>query len=377
MFLSHWLRRDARKASERKRPTWSFRPAVCMLEDRITPSFGFSGFGGFTPPTPGPATHLAVFAPGHVKADVPFYVLVEAQDASNLPAFGYTGTVQFSTSDTGTGVSLPANYTFTTGHGGDNGFHLFKVTLVTPSSTPTTITATDTTTATITGTASTTVDPAPVATQLIVHLPQQVTIGVPTNVTVVAEDASGHIVPNYTGTVSLTTPTDPSSTLPLAHTFGPSDGGKFTFQVIFGTPGSQSVVATDTATPPLTGQATTTVNSVGAVTHLGVLTLGFALAGFPTQIEVVALDANNHIVAGYTGTVTFSSSDTASGVSLPANYQFVAGDHGSHIFNVTLVTPGGQTITATDMTTASITGTGKLRVFSGFPWHGFFGGWRD
>jgi hypothetical protein len=377
MFLSQWFRRDARGVIERKRSTRHFRPAVCLLEDRVTPSH-FGGFG--SPPTPGPATHLVVEVPENVKADIPFNVLVEAEDASNHTATGYTGTVTFSLGTTDSGATLPANYTFTTGRGGDNGLHVFQVTLAGTNATlpaSQTITVTDTTTATITGSGTTTVNPAPVATQLIVHVPNQVTIGVPTTVTVVAEDASGHVVPNYTGTVSLTTPTDSLSTLPSSHTFSSTDAGRYTFQVVFGTGGSQAVVATDTATPPLTGKATTTVKTVGAVTHFGVLTLGFALAGFPTQFEVVALDANNRVVAGYTGIVHFTSSDTVSGVILPADYTFVAGDYGSHIFNATLISPGSQSITATDTTTASITGTAKLRVLPGFPSHGFFGGWGD
>jgi len=41
---------------------------------------------------------------------------------------------------------------------------------------------------------------------------------------------------------------------------------------------------------------------------------------------------------------------------LPANYTSLQGDNGVHAFNVTLKTPGNQTITATDTTTA-ITGT--------------------
>jgi hypothetical protein len=54
--------------------------------------------------------------------------------------------------------------------------------------------------------------------------------------------------------------------------------------------------------------------------------------------------------------VHFTSSDGAS--SLPADYTFVAGDNGVHVFNsgVALHTAGSQTVTATDAIN-SVTGT--------------------
>jgi hypothetical protein len=58
---------------------------------------------------------------------------------------------------------------------------------------------------------------------------------------------------------------------------------------------------------------------VRTVTHFGVYTLGTALVGFPTLVLVVALDANNRAVAGYTGTVQFGSTDA--GAILPESYQ--------------------------------------------------------
>src|SRR5439155_25227458 len=58
---------------------------------------------------------------------------------------------------------------------------------------------------------------------------------------------------------------------------------------------------------------------------------------------------------GYTGTVHFTSTDGQS--VLPANYTFVAGDSGTHMFSTILKTAGAQTVTATDTVTSSITGT--------------------
>jgi hypothetical protein len=78
-------------------------------------------------------------------------------------------------------------------------------------------------------------------------------------------------------------------------------------------------------------------------------------AGQSLALTVVAEDANGNINTGYTGMVTFSSSD-ASAV-LPATYTFTAADQGRHTFMATLKSTGDQTITATDAANTSMTGT--------------------
>src|SRR5436305_9195572 len=90
----------------------------------------------------------------------------------------------------------------------------------------------------------------------------------------------------------------------------------------------------------------------------------FSVAGVPanatagttiSNVVVTALDAGNATVAGYAGTIHFTSTDGSA--SLPADYTFVASDHGVHTFaNFTLRSSGSRTITATD-TVTSITGT--------------------
>jgi hypothetical protein len=70
---------------------------------------------------------------------------------------------------------------------------------------------------------------------------------------------------------------------------------------------------------------------------------------------VTALNANGTVNTGYTGTVTFSSSDPQA--VLPANYTFTAADQGTHTFTATLKTAGTQSITATDTASGSVTGS--------------------
>jgi hypothetical protein len=347
-----------------------FRPAVEVLEDRTVPSGGFGrGFPLFSPPSSGPATHLEVIVPENVQSGSSFDVLVEAEDASNHLATGYTGTVHFSLGTADAGATLPADYTFTAA---DRGFHVFHVTLSATGSE--TVSATDTSTSSITGDATTTVEAAPVATQLFVITPEHVTAGVPTNVTVVALDASGHRVSDYTGTVSFSS-SDANAILPANYTFTASDHGVHTFQVTFQTTGSQTVTATDTATSSITGQVSTTVSAAGAVTNFAVITLGRVAAGNAAQVLVVALDASNQVVANYTGTVHFSSSDSQA--TLPADYTFTASDHGSHLFSVTFGTTGRETLTATDTANSSITDSVTVRVLSQLRQHAGFGGWID
>ena len=79
---------------------------------------------------------------------------------------------------------------------------------------------------------------------------------------------------------------------------------------------------------------------------------------------MTAEDQFNEMSYAYTGTVHFSTSDTGSGVSLPADYTFVSGDDGVHVFTsgLTLVTPGSQTVTAADTLNSSIAGSAVIVV---------------
>ena len=61
---------------------------------------------------PGVATRLVVSSGTSQVAGTPFTVTVTAKDAYENTATGYTGTVHFTSSDSGVGVTLPSNYTF-------------------------------------------------------------------------------------------------------------------------------------------------------------------------------------------------------------------------------------------------------------------------
>jgi autotransporter-associated beta strand protein len=81
---------------------------------------------------------------------------------------------------------------------------------------------------------------------------------------------------------------------------------------------------------------------------------GLSVDGFPSPVAagsagsftVTATDCDGNPLPSYRGRVTFSSSDPAA--QLPAPYTFTAADAGSHTFSATLLTPGTQSLTATD-----------------------------
>ena len=89
-----------------------------------------------------------------------------------------------------------------------------------------------------------------------------------------------------------------------------------------------------------------------------------ATAGAAFDLTVQAVDTFGQSAIGYTGTVTFSATDTASGVMLPADYNFATTDDGMHTFSgvTTLISAGSQTLTATDTANNSINGSAPVIV---------------
>jgi hypothetical protein len=96
-----------------------------------------------------------------------------------------------------------------------------------------------------------------------------------------------------------------------------------------------------------------------AATHLQITAPASATAGTPFTITVKALATGNHVDDLYTGTVTFTSSDST---FTQFNYTFTKTDLGVHTFTVTLNSTGAQTITATDTVKSTITGTASVTV---------------
>jgi hypothetical protein len=175
-----------------------------------------------------------------------FSFVVTALDGSNNTVNSYTGTVHFTSSD-GNAV-LPKNSRLRNGVGN------FSATLETSGSQ--TISATDTLTASITGTAIAVLVSGP-ATHFAVTSPTNATAGMAFSFTVEALDASNNLATGYSGTVHITS-TDGQAVLP-ANSILSTGTGSANFSVTLNTAGSETITATDTVTPAITG----TSNSIG------------------------------------------------------------------------------------------------------------------
>lgn len=89
-------------------------------------------------------------------------------------------------------------------------------------------------------------------------------------------------------------------------------------------------------------------------THFSITSQTSVAVGTAFKITVTALDASNNTVSTYSGTVHFTSSDAQA--FLPSATTLTSG---TGTFPVTLMTIGNQTVSATDSSKASITGTSK------------------
>lgn len=160
---------------------------------------------------------------------------------------------------------------------------------------------------------------------------------------------------HYLGTVHFTS-SDSSAGLPSDYTFTSSNMGSHGFNVTFNTAGSQTVTATDTNAPEMTGSVTFNVTN-GSATHFAVSAPASAAPSVPFNFSVSARDASNNLVSTYSGTVHFTSSDPAA--VLPANSTLA---NGAGTFSASLNTVGTQTISASDTVTTFVTGMASIKV---------------
>src|SRR5256712_710921 len=173
-----------------------------------------------------------------------FSMTVTAKNSDGTTATGYTGTVHFTSSDSSSGVVLPADSTLTNGQG------TFSATLTTAGSQS--ITGTDTVTASITGKLTVNVGPAGAA-SLILDAPSGAKAGQAFAVTVILKDQYGNVATGSRRTVHFAT-RDPLPTvvLPADYPFTAADAGTHPFSVTLWTPPSETISATDTANASLT-----------------------------------------------------------------------------------------------------------------------------
>jgi hypothetical protein len=262
----------------------------------------------------------------------------------------YAGRVHFTSTDTSSGVVLPADASLGSGTG------TFSATLTRAGSQS--ITATDATSSSITGAVSLTVRAAS-ASRLVLATTATPTAGVGFTFTVTAQDTFGNVDVNYAGRVHFTSSdTSTGVVLPADASLGSGTG---TFSATLTKAGSQSITGTDTVAASITGSVTVVVQAASAAT----LTLtgpSTTVAGHPVAVVVTLRDRFGNVATGYRGTVHFTTSDPLPTADVPANYAFTAADAGTHSFSVTLYTPMSQTVTVSDTVTPTITDTRRITV---------------
>ena len=142
---------------------------------------------------------------------------------------------------------------------------------------------------------------------MVAGFPSPTTAGVAGTFTVTAEDAYGNTTPAYAGTVKFTS-SDAQAVLPSIATLV---NGVGSFGATPRTAGAQSLTATDTSNPAITGSQAGITVKPAAASELSVSAPSVATAGTAFSVTVTALDPYGNTAIGYRGTVHFTSSDCA------------------------------------------------------------------
>jgi streptogramin lyase len=298
----------------------------------------YGSIAQLTFPIAGPVTRLEVSASvPNVTVGSPFSITVRAEDPNGVTDTAYQGTVHFLISQDSEN-NIPADYTFTAQ---DQGVHTFTG-LSFRVSGQREIMVSDAATGVMGATNLITSSGPAVAIALTARAdnPQN---GCPQAVQVEALDAYGNAATGYTGTVHFTS-SDPLAQLPADYTFTASDQGVHSFNVSFGTIGSEQLTVSDGTLsdsntyvngPPIFSgdfQATIDTNNV--------------VAGTPFDLTVVAMTydppfaANSTTDTAYRGTIHFISDDPRT--ILPPDYTFTTADRGEHTFSMVVDSVGTQ-----------------------------------
>jgi hypothetical protein len=185
------------------------------------------------------------------------------------------------------------------------------------------------------------------------------TAGSPFSITVTAKNSSGATDTSYSGTIRFTS-SDGQAGLPPNFMFVPSDDGTATFTVTLKTAGTQSITATDMANSATTGKLSgISISPAGASQFVLSGLPSSATVGVAQSLTVTAKDPYGNVATNYTGTVEFTSSDTAA--ILPGNSKFSITSQGVESFPITFETPGTQWLTVKDISSGfSATQSGIL-----------------
>lgn len=167
-----------------------------------------------------------------------------------------------------------------------------------------------------------------------------------------AYDADNNLATSYNGTVAFTS-SDPGFV-----NLGPVTlvNGVGSQSAVLKTAGTDSITATDTTNPSITGTGSFTIQP-GPATHIGLSAPASTYAGSPISVTVTAYDLFGNVATSYGGTVTFTSTDPLA--ILPGSSAIT---NGTGTFSATMETAGTQTITATDAVNSLVATSGGISV---------------
>ena len=183
------------------------------------------------------------------------------------------------------------------------------------------------------------------------------TAGMAGSIAATIRDNFGAINTGYRGTVVFSG-TDPQAVLPAPYTFTAADGGTHNFSATLKTAGIQSLTITDTTSASLLGTETNIIVNAAAANTFTLTQFDSSItAGVAQNFVIKALDPYANIATGYVGVVVITSSDPQA--VLPPILPFPVGNSATGIsgFSATFNTAGIQSLTATDTTNATLTGT--------------------
>ena len=176
------------------------------------------------------------------------------------------------------------------------------------------------------------------ATHFVVTTTGSVGAGSPFSLTVTGIDYLGNTATLYSGSVALTS-SDPLFVTPGTVALS---GGVGQMTVTLKTSGAQTITATDTTNSALKGTGSFTVASAATATLVVMVPVAAKIdRAYP--VTVTAEDVYGNQAIGYTGTVSFSSTDPSATLPGPSSL-----NAGARTFQAILRTQGQQTVTVTD-----------------------------
>jgi hypothetical protein len=210
--------------------------------------------------------------------------------------------------------------------------------------------------------------PTPEMTRFELLAPSTIPADDLTDVTVTAMDQFGQVYSSFEGTVEFTC-NDSAAVLPADYTFTAADNGTHTFSgVSFGTSGTAWLTVWNATNHSQRGDVNITVTEKRRAAYFDVDIYHLPAMGIAEDVTVTVYDQYDDVFLNYTGTVTFSSNKTAD-VTLPGDYQFIAGDMGVHTLPaaITFNAVGWFSVTATDTVNSSLNGTNTDINVTGVP----------